>query len=302
MNLLEKFSAVEVQADDRITQNDKNFCETQQKAYETAISSFQELSFFWSDMEAAQRELLGEKNGYDYLSSRHGPSISQQLIEQHIKALHRDFILNLVRYFNSAYHVSVDSSEVAGAILPKDPQEHWRGYYHELEKREELSKAYKEQMQSLTVRYQDVVDQIVLRLDGLTFAERAFQELYTKCHNAAWNPYDQKPKFQRKKDTICFSGYFCRFRDWPYDGWEIEDGMQEILRGAAHFETDSYGVLPMGFSGLLGYNNVKESVIEFPACEKVRQMKLFKNNRVDLKFSTPEFAERFINKYLGAVC
>lgn len=302
MDLLEKFSIVEVQADDRITENDKHYCETQQKAYETAISNFMELSFFWSDMEAAQRELLGEKNSHRYLSSRNGPSISQKSIEQHIKSLHHDFILNLVWYFNSAYHVSVDSSEVAGAILPKDPQEHWRGNYRELEKLEELCAAYKEQMQSLTVRYQDVVDQIIFRLDGRTFAERAFQELYTKCHNAAWNPYDQKPKFQRKKDTISFSGYFCRFRDWPYDGWEIEDSMQEILRGIAHFETDSYGVLPMGFSGLLGYNNVKEPVIEFPTCEKVKQMKLFKNNRVDLKFSSPEFAERFIDKYLGAVC
>ncbi len=302
MDILEKFAVVEVQTDDRITENDKRYCETQQKAYETAISSFLELSFFWSDMEKAQRELLGEKNCLNYLSSRNGPSISQQSIEQHIKSLHSDFILNLVRYFNSAYHVSVDSSEVAGAILPKDPQESWRGNYRELEKLEELCAAYKEQMQSLTVRYQDVVDQIILRLDGLSFAERAFQELYTKCHNAAWNPYDQKPKFQRKKDTICFSGYFCRFRDWPYDGWEIEDGMQEILRGAAHFETDNYGVLPAGFSGLLGYDNVQESVIEFPTCEKVKQMKLFKNNRVDLKFSSPEFAERFIDKYLGAVC
>lgn len=302
MNLLEKFSAVEVQTDDRITENDKSYCEKHQKAYETAISSFQELSFFWRDMEEAQRKLLGEKNSYGYLSFRNGPSISQQSIEQHINSLHHDFILNLVRYFNSTYHVSVDSSEVADAILPKDPQEHWRRKYNEREKLEELCAAYKEQMQSLTVRYQDVVDQIILRLDGLTFAERAFQELYTECHNAAWNLYDQKPEFQQKKDTICFSGYFCRFRGWPYDGWEIESSMQEILRGAAHFETDSCGVLPAGFSDLLGYTDVKESVIEFPTCEKVRQMKLFKNNRVDLKFSSPEFAEQFINKYLGTVC
>ena len=64
MGLLEKFSAVEVQADDRITERDKRYCETQQKAYEAAISGFMELSFFWSDMEAAQRELLGEKNSH----------------------------------------------------------------------------------------------------------------------------------------------------------------------------------------------------------------------------------------------
>ena len=41
--------------------------------------------------------------------------------------------------------------------------------------------------------------------------------------------------------------------------------------------------------------------MEFPACEKVKQMKLFKNNRVDLKFHSPEYAEQFAGKYLGTV-
>ena len=41
--------------------------------------------------------------------------------------------------------------------------------------------------------------------------------------------------------------------------------------------------------------------MEFPTCEKAKQIKLFKNNRVDLKFHSPEYAEQFINKYLGAV-
>lgn len=35
--------------------------------------------------------------------------------------------------------------------------------------------------------------------------------------------------------------------------------------------------------------------------EKVKQIKLLKNNRVDLKFRSPEYAEQFVNKYLGVV-
>lgn len=295
MELLEKFAAVTVQADNRITQIDKEYCEQHQKAYEAAISSFKELAYFWEDMNRVQQELLGDKTSplfYNYLQSREGPSISQVSIERHIAALHVDFIVHLVGYFNRTYHVSVNPSEVADTLLPEKPADRWR---------EEANKAYQAQMQSLIVRFQDVVDQIILRLDGRSFSEQAFYELFSKCHRAAWNDSTQKPKFERKKDTLSFSGYFCRFREWPFDGWEICDGMKEILYGLAHYETDSYRVFPVGFSDLLGYSEIKEPLVEFPSCEKVKQIKLFKNNRVDLKFRSPEYAEQFVSKYLGTV-
>ena len=50
MSLLEKFDAVVVQADNRISETDKYFCETHQEAYEAALTSFKELGFFWEDM------------------------------------------------------------------------------------------------------------------------------------------------------------------------------------------------------------------------------------------------------------
>lgn len=299
MELLQKFAAVKIQADSRISETDKYYCEQHQKAYETAICSFKELGFFWADMKAAQRELLGEEKGpfyRNYLASRDGPSISQELIERHIASLHIDFIANLVRHFNSTYQVTVDSTEIIDVLLPKKPKDSWQHNY------KELSEAYHAQMQALTVQYQDVVDQIILRLDGRSFSEQAFYELTDKCHDAAWNSHEQKPKFERRKDTICFIGYFCRFRGWPYDGWELGDGMQNILRGVAHFETDSYHILPAGFSNLFGYHDIKEPIVEFPTCEKVKQMKLFKNNRVDLKFYSADLSEQFISKYLGSVC
>lgn len=299
MGILEKFSTVEIRTDNRIAPTDKSYCEQHQKAYETAISSFQELAFFWEDMNKAQQELLGDSKSpffHNYLTSHDGPSISQTAINNHIEALHRDFIMNLTHYFNSTYHVSVKSSEISETLLPKKPEGRWRDNYME------ICEAYQAQMQSLVVRYQDVVDQIILRLDGRSFKEQAFYELHGKCQSAAWNSYEQKAKYERKKDTIRFTGYFCRFRGWPYDGWELDDSMKDILRGVAHYETGVYNVFPAGFSCVTGYQEIKSDVVEFPACEKVKQMKLFKNNRVDIKFSSAEYAEDFVDKYLGAVC
>ena len=105
MELLQKFSAVEVQAYHRITETDKDYCEQHQKAYETAISGFQELAFFWDDMNRVQREILGGSSTSvfcNYLVSDDEPSISQDLINCHIKALHINFIMNLTHYFTGA--------------------------------------------------------------------------------------------------------------------------------------------------------------------------------------------------------
>lgn len=300
MNLLQKFEAVEIKADQRITEMDRDYCEQHQKAYETAITSFKELEFFWADMNAAQKKLFGDERSpfyHDYLSSREGLSISEQSISRHIEALHSDFVMTITSYFNSTYHVSVDSSEVSDVLLPKRPDRHWRS------DSEEVHQKYHEQMQSLIVHYQDVVDQIIFRLDGRSFLEQAFYELSSKCHNAAWNSYKQEAEYTQKKDTIQFSERFCHYKTWPYVvGWEIYDEMKDIFRGLAHFETDSYHILPVGFSTLLGYADIKEPVVEFPACEKVKQIKLFKNGRVDLKFHSAEFAGQFISLYLGTVC
>ena len=298
MDLLEKFAVVEIQSDNRISELDKEYCEKQQAAYEAAISSFKKLAVTWSAMEKAQRELIGDADNpayHNYLSSREGPTISNYAIKRHIESLHFTFIGAIVQYFNSTYSVTVKSDEVSDTLLPKKPRERWNCNQAEAEQ-------YHTQMQKVIVRYQDVVDQIILRLDGRSFSEQAYYELCTKCHYAAWNTYKQEPEFERKKDTIRFTGYFCRFKGWPYDGWELDPKMQDILYGIAHFDTGSHGILPAGFSKLMGYHEIKEDVVEFFSCEKVKQMKLFKNNRVDLKFRSAAFAEEFISKYLGAVC
>ena len=65
MSLLEKFSKVEVKADERISTEDRRFCEAHQSAYDDARSSLQELKFYWETMLESQKQHLssiGETN------------------------------------------------------------------------------------------------------------------------------------------------------------------------------------------------------------------------------------------------
>ena len=132
-------------------------------------------------MENTQQELLGSSDT-SYLSSRDGPEISQRQINKHLEHLHQSVIYNLVHYFNSTYHVTVSADHVANNLLPQKPD--LRIYENK-----EAHDAYHEKLRAAKVRYEDVVDQIILLLDGRSFAEQAFHELTEKCHKAAWNLY-----------------------------------------------------------------------------------------------------------------
>lgn len=301
MDLLEKFNALTVEADTRISPSDRDFCERHQAAYEAAIQSFRELSFFWADMEKTQRELLmvqpdSQASYTAYLTSRNGPEISERRINDHIESLHREFISHLVNYFNSTYNVSISTRDVVDGLLPHEPE---RSY----PRNEEVIQKYHEELQSLSIQYKDIVEQIIFRLDGRSFSEQAFHELAVKCHKAAWNTYQKKAQYERKKSAIRFTGYHCHVRNWGYqDEWELEDGIQDVLRGVAHFEIGSFGTYPAGFADLMGYSRTPYQEHEFPTCKKVKRLKMFKSGRVDIYFASETHAEEFVNKYLGTVC
>lgn len=295
MNLLDKFDAVTVEADFRITPEDKAFCEAHQAAYDAAIQSFHELAFFWEDMENTQKELLGSKED-TYLSSRDGPEISQHRINAHLEWLHRAVISNIVYHFNSTYHVSVRDDYVANNLLPQMPD---LRIYENKEARE----AYHKKLREAKIRYEDVFDQMLLLLDGRSFTEQAFHELAEKCHKAAWNLYQNKANYERKKALISFNGYFCSLHHYSWqDEWTLEDKTQDILRGVAHYETGSFDVYPLGFSELLGYQRSPNNEHEFSTCKKVKGLKMFKNGRVDIRFTSETYAAEFATRYLGLVC
>lgn len=293
-DILSKFGAVTVDQDTRITAEDRAFCQKNQDAYEEAINNYQELRLFWEAMEEAQNKLLDgvlPKYRHDYLHSARGPEMTKERIARHVQSLHKDFIAAVINYFRNEYKVSINEDEIAAVLLPKEPKVYSCNDIA-------AATAYQEQLEKLRVKYQDVVEQIMLRMNGRQLTEQAFHELRTKCHDAAYR--SGEPRFERRKNVITFADCFCRRKSWPYNAWELYDGAKDILRGMAHFETGSYQTLPAGISEMVSSYYLENDIFDLSGCDRLRQVKLFKNGRADLRFSTDSDATLFISTYLAA--
>lgn len=151
---------------------------------------------------------------------------------------------------------------------------------------------------SIQLYYEDIITQILSCFDGRTPSEQSLQELCRRCNEAVWCNYTHKAKFERKYAIISFLNSFCSFRN-DKEYWTFTNSMKAILPCAAHFETGALNEYPAffpspPFDGTYGCNQ-----LDFPGCEKLVQLRLFKNGRVDIRFSSEDYAGQFINAYLG---
>jgi hypothetical protein len=299
MSILDKFDSIEIKTDKRISERDLLFCETYQQAYDEARMALTDLKSRWSAAIRIQREILG-KSGTDksaplpYIGGSGKITLSD--MKDQLEELPQSLIHIIVSHFNSTYNVSVSCEQVESVLLPQKPTA--SGWNRD----EEAQKKYHKALQTLALRYEDIVDQIIIQLDGRSFSERALDELKEKCHKAAWNSYRKEADYEVKNDTIRFAGYACKFESWfGNEKWELRDSLKAILYGVAHFETNSYSFFPLGFSELLSWISVEYSTVEFSTTKKIKQLRMFKNGRVDLKFANAQLAGQFAEEYLGLV-
>ena len=296
MNALDKLDAVQIEADNRISETDRRFCEAHQAAYVDAKASLNELEYMWTDIVSRQSKLLepaaavwNNVQEYTYLHR-----FSEQDIREKLEELNDLFISNLVRYFNDRYKVSFDADSIMGTLLPHKPKNDY------FSPNTEAVAEYHQKLRTMTVSYKDVLEQIFVQLGGRTFLERALDEIKEACHKAAWCTYNGKAEYELKNDTVRFT-YGCRF-DTMFDKWEVNDSMKEILRGLAYFESEILGYYPAAIENLLGYSRLVDPRVEFTSYTKLHSLRMFKNGRVDVKFKNKNYADQFASEYLGLVC
>ena len=296
MNALDKLAAVQIEADNRVSETDRQFCEAHQAAYMDAKASLNELEYMWTDIVSRQSKLLepaaavwNNVQKYTYL-----PHFSEQDIRNQLEKLNDLFISNLVRYFNSRYKVSLDADSIIDMLLPHKPK---KDYFSP---NTEAVTEYHQKLRTMTVDYKEVLEQIFVQLGGRTFLERALDEIKEGCHKAAWHTYSGKAEYELKNDTVRFT-YGCRF-DTIFEKWSLNDSMKEILRGLAYFETEALGYYPAGIANLLDWSYKEEPVISFSTYTKLQSLRMFKNGRVDIKLKSKDYASRFVSEFLGLVC
>jgi len=296
MDLLEKFDAVEICADNRITEADRQYCQQQQKIYQDAVEGFYQIAALWTDMCANQKAALSNSGSYDnswrkkYLESRWWPEITVQEIVKHIFKVHHDFISIIVSYLNTVYYLSLDADGVVSSLLPKEP-----AFY------ESVDIVDWSAFPPVVLRYEDIVETILAGFNGRTFEEQAPYEMKENCHRAAWSGNSFSANFEQSKTVVkilkgaCGYGYHR-----SYEQWYVNDGAKNILKGLAHFETGGFEHYPDGLDNLVLEDKlIWYDLWEFEECEKLERIKLFKNGRMDIRFTSEGYARQFVSDYFG---
>lgn len=291
MSLLDKFAAVEIKAESRISPVDKEYCAAYQEAYEHLRKSYKEILAF-IEPKIKERVAILQRVEPGYTQSDFSP-VSPSDIRNRLMESHKDFINQIVSYFSRKYNVTLDSHKIKELLLPDEPE---RGYYH---RNEEEWNAYAENMYALTLTYEAILDQIFFQLGGCTFQDKAINELKEAAHCGAWNRYHGIKCFEQKKAVVSFTSYACHYDTWYTTRLHINlsDGMKAVVRAAAYFETGSMDYLPFGFRQLCDYSfDQAEFDLDM---EKIKSVKCFKNGRVDIRFTSEAYAREFIEEYLG---
>lgn len=296
MNLAEKLANVDMTEDNRISDEDRKYCETHQKAYELAIENLKNLVFFWECTEAEQDEILGDydKDTRSYSSYISITDFSINKVNEKIITVHEIFIRYLVNHFDRTYHIELDVDKIIDFLIPKKPKYEYTDRIN-YEKRVE---AWEKEMENVSLKFEDILDQILIQLDGRTFVERALDEIIENCRERAW--INGEPYFEVKGDTIRFQDYFCSHEYWiSRDRWTFTSRMKSIVPALYHYETNCIGNYPYLFNRLFSELSFPE--LDFDNDNKLKSIKCFKKGRVDVKFKSKIYASEFADKYLGWV-
>ena len=138
-------------------------------------------------------------------------------------------------------------------------------------------------------------------VDAVFRKERSGKYSSAAAAQYVWNTYKNEPQYVQQKDIIHFYCHFCSCdADWTPPRWSMTDRAKNVLWGVVHFETGSYTMVPAVLSDFFSYRDVRQACTDFHGYSKLRQIRLFKNGRMDIRFASSELAEQFIDIYLSA--
>lgn len=299
-NLLDKFDQIEVKADTRISQKDKDYCIAYHQAYVKGRAALKSLRDSVEGYLNEQQQIMSAVISKDEMVYERtffiGDSVHTHDITNCLRNAHHVLISALASYFERTYKVSLETDEIEKALLPKEPD---RYSYNTSEYKE-----YYSALEALELKYEDILDQIFIQLGGFSFQEKALNELKQKAHDAAWNRYYGNKSYEQKKAVVSFS-YGCSFDSWheEYHHGEHEiqlnEGMKNIIRAMAYFEYGNAETTNYSIDRLLSYSWDTYNTEMTLGMEKVKSVKCFKNCRVDIRFTSEAYAREFVETFLG---
>ena len=286
LNLLQKFDQVKIENTDRISEADARFCKGHQEAYEISLAYYTKASKAHETAWRMQYDALQKAD-----SESHSDYIGSETsgFYDSIMSCHTTFISRIVRYFEKTYSVKLELEEIKKALMPEEPERGWRA-------KKEKTEAYEERIRTLVLRYEDVVDQVIARLDGYSFTEKALAEIVDACRDAVYNKPHSCWNISIKGRTLSVDSYGCKRPSWV-DRYEVCEKYWPLFKALCYDELGAYE-MPSSVQNFL-WNGSEEQKVSFDCLKKLDCIQFFKNTRLDFKFHTASDALAFAETYLG---
>lgn len=270
MNIFDKFENIVIENDNRISHEDKQFCEDLQNQYKkaseiysTMIDKFCSLTNIPKDTD----KYYSIESENKYLNARLLKDLKETLLN-----IKDNFIHNIVWYFRDKYNVTIDI--------------------------ESIQKKY-----DIDITYEIVLDEIFLQLDGLTFIEKAVNEVKNNIRKIVNENGWRKAEIKGKKIRIDSFFYIDSFdKKWGHDrvSYNSDSNFQHLLTALSNFE---YGVTHNCLDTLYNVITNAEGERVFTTHEfifdKVDSLKLYKNGKIEITFSNSNNAYEFAKEYLN---
>lgn len=308
LSLFEKFGQVEIK-NDRISEEERLYCETQQQAYEAARTALKQAAALAKEAHEAQKEIVSSRYPDEHsMYLGNDDEFDEKKILSALDNTHGFFISRITGYFANKYNVTLKSDKIIAALVREEPEKNhrfisWRSMSErereEIVKQKEEYEAKRQEVvaynRAMTIQYEQILDHIFAQLDGATFQDVALLELKQACHNAAWSC--GKPGFTRNKAVITFT-YMCN-EGYSAGTYELHESMKKVLRALSFYEIGTQACTAPGLSPLFQYTLYRNKFENMG--KKVTEARLFKKGRVDIRFANETCAREFEEQFLGLV-
>ncbi|GAB6013531.1 hypothetical protein [Viscerimonas tarda] len=288
-NLLGVFDTIQVRNEEKISQQDRLFCKTQQEAVNQALLQLDSWYAFFQERlpeyantwkfdfqpngtvrwTTIYTGLAVEARSYHQYAFTPFESINE-IVKNRWQTIDK-FSNNIIHYFNETYNVSVPVPEMD---------------------KENLSISFQPE-------YMTYVDMVIAHLGGRGFRETAEEELINMFHQTV-HRYERHDLPELKagsiifKDLLRFDNFYLQYNQYKI-GWEQEAHISRLCSGLVFYAHKRLN----GDSGIIcGYdrNNVNITDRYNLSTSPAEQLKFYKNGRVDVRFKDAASAEECFKK------
>ena len=285
--MLDVFSTIQVDEMAKISAVDKLFCEEQQHSLYTTLDQLDKwYSFFKREAEQYDEYISYEVNGsvkMKYYSGLEKVQISiysslefkpfdniNNIVKERCRAIDR-FYRTITNHFNTTYSLTVDSTDFDTEKTP------------------------------VTFRplFSHCVNRIINHLGGCSFRETAEAELINRFLKVAMPGYGKEPDLKGEKiifhNILSFDDFYIASRGQYSRHYNCRNELGAICEGLA-------------LAGCNALNGDEDIIINFNGSniniaepydlntDEPKQMKFYKNGRIDVKFSSKAKAESAYNR------